>query len=374
MEEGRRNLLVGLFVLVGLVAVCVLIVLFGRGPTWLVRGGTYPIHVRFDSVAGVRAGTLVTVKGIAIGRVEDVRLLPPGAPTAAELPGRPAAAPEMLIAQDVGVDVVLAIDNQYRIPEGSSAQTTEPMLGQGRPPIEILPGPPDAQPLKAGAVIKGRVQRALDGIFPSGVVNTFETTARQIGDAAEALTPVLDEMRDLLQKRSPTEVDRPGGLQGNLSTAIARLDATLRHFNEVLGDPTVKSQLRETVANVHTMSEKGKKVMGDLEAAAAEARETLSEGRKLVTKADQTLTNLDQRVGDLSRALLGSLDRADRFLDHLNAIGQQINSGHGTLGRLVMDAKLYEALAITAERLSLMVEEFRGLIAQWREGRIRVAL
>lgn len=368
MDEGRRNLLVGLFVLLGIAAFGTLIVLFGRAPTWLASGSTYPLHVRFSEVAGIREGNLVTVKGMEIGRVDAVDLhvgdaTPPTAEGAA-----------VLVAQESGVNVVLGIKKRYLIPKGSTAIATEPMLGSGRPPVEIIPGPSGGEPLPPGATIEGRVRQALDSVFPPGVVSTLETTTRQIGDAAEALTPVLDELKGLLESRSPGKVDQPGGPQGNISSAIARMDAALKHFNEVIGDPQVKSQLRDTVANAHEMSEKGKKVMGDLELAATDAREFVTDARKLVTNAGDTVANVDQRIADLSRSMVETLDRADSFLDSMNAISAQIASGQGNLGQLVMDNKLYEAMTVTAERLSQAVEEFRGLVAEWREGKVRVGL
>ena len=138
MEETRRNLWVGIFVVLGMAALGTLIVIFGRGPTWLVRGGTYPLHIHFDWVADIRPGNLVNVKGITVGRVEHVGLLDAK-------------------RFDAGVDVCVAIESQYWLPEGSRALTTESVLGQGRPPIEIIPGPMDAEPLAPGASIKGRV-------------------------------------------------------------------------------------------------------------------------------------------------------------------------------------------------------------------------
>ena len=48
MRETRRNLLVGLFVLVGLVALGTLIVWFGRRPTMFAPADTYMVNVRFD--------------------------------------------------------------------------------------------------------------------------------------------------------------------------------------------------------------------------------------------------------------------------------------------------------------------------------------
>jgi len=371
MEESRRNLMVGLFVLVGLCALCVLIVLFGRGPTWLVRGSTYALHVHFDEVVGIRPGTLVTVKGISVGRVDSIDLRQPAAPE----PSRPGAArPELLVSEKIGVDVLLAIDTRYLIPKGSSAQTTEPMLGQGRPPIEIIPGPADAGALAAGASIRGEIRKAIDTIFPADVVTNFKTTSRQVGDAAEALTPVLADMHLMLQQRSPADVDAALVDQGNLSSAMARLDSSLKHFNEVLGDPTVKSEIRTAVANFHEISEKGKNVVSELEHVATDARQAVADTREFVGKAGQTLDRVDVRVDEVSRATMDSLDRADQFLDNLNIVAKQISSGEGNVGRLVMDNKLYEAMVISAERLSLLIEEFRGLIAEWRQGKVRVAL
>jgi hypothetical protein len=250
MKEKRRNLLVGLFVLLGLGALGALIVLFGReGMTWFARSRAYPLHIQFQWVSGIREGTLVQINGIAIGRVTHV-----------DLADRQRF--------EAGVDVVVSIDNDYKIPIGSKARTTEPMFGSGRPPIDILPGQTTAAGhLPPNATIPGEVRHAIDTFFPPGVIVTFENTARQIGGAAEALTPVLKELEDMLAKRSPAEVDVAGGPQGNLSTAMARLDTSLRHFNEVLGDEKVKSQLRETVANVHEITEKGKAAMTDLQEA-----------------------------------------------------------------------------------------------------------
>lgn len=354
MAEGRRNLLVGGFVLVGFIALGSLIVLFGRGPTWLVRGGTYPIEVSFDRAAGVRTGTLVTLNGITIGRVEAVEMA-------------------QLDTLDAGVVVTVSIDERYRLPKDTTAQTTEPVLGQGRPPIEILPGPSGGEFLAPGARISGVSRQAIDTIFPRDVVEQYTRTAQQIGDAAEALTPVLEELEVMLAARSPSEVDRPGGPQGNLSSAMARLDASLRHFNEVLGDPEVKSELRATVANLKSMSERGTEIMTKFDGIADETRKIAEDARKMIAEADTTIKNADGHMRDLSQGLLASLDKVDGMLDQMDTITRQVAAGEGNLGRFVMDDKLYESLLISAERMSLAVDEIRALVAEWREGKVRVA-
>lgn len=356
MEEARRNVAVGVFVFLGLVALATLILLFGQVPTALMAPGTYPLNIEFDEVVDIRTGNMVTARGIQIGRVLDVGLIDPA-------------------RFDAGVRVVVAIDEEYEIPEGSRARTTEPMLGKGRPPIEIITGPAGAPRLAAGATMRGSIQKAIDSLLPQNVVNTFEVAARQIGDAAEALTPVLRELEGLLEPRSPADVDSTEALQGNLATVVARFDSALRHFNEVLGDPAVKSQLRATIGNFEQMSEQGKRLLADLETTASSGREMIEDTRKLIGNVDATVTRLDARTESLARDMTDTLDAADRVLDHLAVIGQQVRSGEGNVGRLIMDDKLYESLLISVQRLNQAIGEFEALVKDWREtGKIRIAL
>jgi len=338
MSETKRNFLVGFFVMGGLGALAILIVMFGQAPTWLVAGETYPLSIRLPSAAGIKQGTLVTVYGKTVGRVRDTEFVDPA-------------------RLSEGVRVIIDIDKGFRLPAGSRAQTSEPGLGQGRPPIETLPGPADAPLLAAGEELPGRISSAAESLIPPRVLATFETVATQIGDAAGALKPVLEDLHGVLQPRLPSEVDVEGGPPGNLASASARLDATLKHFNEVLGDPAVQSNLRATFENLSKASEQSNVVLADLKVALEDARGGVEEYRKLAVKGQETLAKVDENV---------------------NAVGRQVtaglNRGEGTLGRLLKDDRFYEALTLTSQRLAEMLTEFRALAEDWRKGKVRVAL
>lgn len=354
MAETRRNIGVGLFVLAGLAALVVLVVLFGYGPGDLVAGRTYPIEIVFDDIGGVREGNLVTARGITIGRVAGIALRDPS-------------------RFDRGVSVFVAIDNEFELTDGSSAVATQQMIGQGRPPIEITPGPADARVLTAGAQIEGRVRRGLDTIFPQQSIASFESMVEEMGRAAEALTPVLREAEVILQGRSPEAVDATG-IQGNVSSAVARFDAALKHFNDVLGDARVKSELRDTVANAYSMSEDGRFAMAEIAHAATESKALIADARAAVARIDTAVANVETRVGDLARTATTGLEKATEFFDNMSVLSRQVSTGEGNLGKLLNDAKLYESLLFTSERLAAAVEEFRLLIAEWRQGKIRIQL
>ncbi len=356
MHEARRNLVVGLFVLAGLTALGTLIVLFGQEPTWLIRGKQYVLNAHFESARGIRPGTIVTVSGIDVGRVLRVEFRDPQ-------------------RFDLGASVVLTFDEGYRFRRGTFARTNEPGIGAGRPPIMLIPtDEPEAPYLESGATIKGEMVPAVDALFPPAVRANFERAALQIGDAAEALTPVLEDLHNLMQPLDPETVDRPGGPNGNVATVVVRLDAAIRHLNDVLGDPAVRSNLKATIDNIYAMSEDGKATASDLKQFASDAREVAGETKTLVSDAQTTVRNLDEHMERISRDLRTNLELMSRVLDSLNAVAAATAAGEGTVGRLVRDERLYESMLLTFRRLAETVEEFRLLVKQWQEGKVRVAL
>jgi phospholipid/cholesterol/gamma-HCH transport system substrate-binding protein len=355
MSETRHNFWVGLFVLCGLTALGALIVLFGQGPTWLIGGDRYTLNIFFDYASGIRAGTQVTVSGKEIGRVTEVGFRDPNNLT-------------------LGVKVVVAIENQYELPRGSRAETFQAgFLAGGRPPISIIPGPSDAVPLQPGEELRGVILSATDSIFPTGVVDTFEKSATQIGEAAGALKPVLQDLHEIMQPRSTAEVDMPGGPPGNLSTAMARIDGTLRNVNEIIGDPELQQQVKDSVANIHEITEDGKIVLADLKEAATGVKEVVADAKTLVGNGQASLQKMDGHMDRLARKGVDFFEGGSRVLDEVHMTTQHINQGEGTVGRLITDGKLYEAMVLTFRRLAETTEEFRLLVKDWQEGKVRVA-
>lgn len=72
MKQSKLELLVGLFVMLGLAAVGYLTVKLGAGS--LIGGDTYTLEARFTNAGGLNVGSTVVVAGVAVGRVEGVRV------------------------------------------------------------------------------------------------------------------------------------------------------------------------------------------------------------------------------------------------------------------------------------------------------------
>ena len=72
MERARVNIAVGLFVLIGIVALAYLSIQLGR-VSFLGATG-YVVTADFPSVGGLKAGSTVEIAGVEIGRVEAIGL------------------------------------------------------------------------------------------------------------------------------------------------------------------------------------------------------------------------------------------------------------------------------------------------------------
>lgn len=72
MERSRVNVAVGVFVVLGILALGYLSIKLGR-VSWI-GGRGYTVVADFPSVGGLKEGATVEIAGVEIGRVESIRL------------------------------------------------------------------------------------------------------------------------------------------------------------------------------------------------------------------------------------------------------------------------------------------------------------
>jgi phospholipid/cholesterol/gamma-HCH transport system substrate-binding protein len=72
MSQTRTELVVGIFVLIGLAGLAYLSIRLGK--LEFIGSGGYRITAEFDSVSGLKAGAVVEIAGVEVGRVENIRL------------------------------------------------------------------------------------------------------------------------------------------------------------------------------------------------------------------------------------------------------------------------------------------------------------
>lgn len=72
MNQTKIELVVGIFVLIGLAALTYLSVRLGK--LEFIGSQGYRVMADFDSIAGLKPGAMVEIAGVEVGRVESIRL------------------------------------------------------------------------------------------------------------------------------------------------------------------------------------------------------------------------------------------------------------------------------------------------------------
>jgi phospholipid/cholesterol/gamma-HCH transport system substrate-binding protein len=72
MENAKLELIVGIFVAVGLVCLAYLSIKLGK--LEVIGGNVYEVEAEFDSASGLKAGAPVEIAGVEVGRIKAIKL------------------------------------------------------------------------------------------------------------------------------------------------------------------------------------------------------------------------------------------------------------------------------------------------------------
>ena len=259
------------------------------------------LYTSFEQVDGVTAGTSIYMSGVKIGSVNRVTL----------------AGPDSVV-------VVLNLSYTEGIPVGSVAYI-EPadIIGGKRVRISHSGG---TEMIPDGGYIAGAYDH---GVFAE-LQDFAEDLKPAIQSSTGSITNVLDQIDEILKEGGKRDIQQT---MASLSSSSRQIDRLLQQRSE---------DIEESIVSL-------KNIMHNLD--------TLSSDRQL--QLDSILENLEttsQELGVISSELGG-------VSTELHVMMQQINSGEGTLGRLIQDPSLYEnldSLAVNLKNISRQIEEEPG--------------
>lgn len=117
MKKFDLELVVGLFVLIGIVCLGYISIKLGR--LEVIGGGYYTVYAEFEKAGGVKPGSVVEIAGVEVGKVRSVKL-----------------------NQDYQARVELEISKEVKIQEDSIASIkTKGLIGEKY--VQITPGGSD---------------------------------------------------------------------------------------------------------------------------------------------------------------------------------------------------------------------------------------
>jgi phospholipid/cholesterol/gamma-HCH transport system substrate-binding protein len=280
--KRRDELLVGLLLLAAIV--------LGLGGTiWIARGGLssgYEMHARFPWGAGLKQGQPVLLAGVQVGFVDHVELVPDGT-----------------------LDVTLQIQEQYRIPAGTTASVEANGIF-GDQLIALTP-------------VKGVTGKLAEGdTIPTGEGSPGVAALLEKGDS------IALNVRSLTDEARTQFVD--GGGVKEVRQTVADLTKLVAQLGQISAEQSrqltlTQAQLRRTLSSVDSAT------------------------------VDSTIVNL--------RATSASFEQLSRDLQQTNREVQglvtKVSSGPGTAGRLMNDPTVYARVDTLLARMDSLVADIQ---------------
>lgn len=329
--SDRKHIVVGLFVLGGLVLLGVLVMWF-EGMARFMRT-RYEVRGHLPSSIGVRAGKRVHKDGMEVGDVVDV---------VSSLPERP------------GVWVHMRIDQDVDIP--AEARFVAQQMTMGDIFLDFETKSPSTKSLAkdGSARIEGIIKT------PSLLPEDMLEDVREGIATLKRLEPLSKSLDELVAPRSLEEVER-GEKPANLSSAVKQFQATAKTLQDELKDP--KSGFGQLLAGAQKSAEELSKTLTDARTTFASIRKTAEVYQKSGTKANEVM----EKASALADQLKKGADEAQKLLANVGAVVDGIRQGKGTLGKLVADEELHLKLVTLIENLETLTDNTNRLVTMWRE-------
>jgi phospholipid/cholesterol/gamma-HCH transport system substrate-binding protein len=295
-RSANREVRVGLFVLVGIVAF--LTILFTMTDVGTFRGRYYANTV-VESAGGMRRGDPVQMRGVNIGRVTDFDIVPGG------------------------VGVKMEIYDEYDIPADSRVEMKSAGI-MGGMVMDILPGT-STERIGDGAMIPGgsegsdimaqaagvttRADTALmrvNALLSNENIGAMSSSAQELQSALDGVNGIVNEQRGQLQALSASLRRSAAGVESattgpELQRSIQQVDALTAQMAQTT---TILNRTTLSLQSVLGRLERGEGTLGKL-----------SSDEQLYDNMNRTVTNLNGAVTNLNALITDIQANPKKYID-----------------------------------------------------------
>lgn len=306
MNPNRKTeLLVGLFLLVGLTMVGALILQFGRVNEMFTD--SYTLKLAFPNAPGIKKGSPVYLGGSRIGKVKDTPLLEP---------------------DSSGVTLEIEVFGDKRVPISSTFLVgTNGLMGDALIDIKIH-GKDDGTPITEFYAFDHA--NVIQGSRDGGLGGLQDTAA----SAAKKVDVVLDDVKlALIDVRTAMKKVNEGALSDDV---VSNFKQSMEHLNKTMTRVDDKVLGEENAANL-------KAAISDIKDAAASFKKTATTLETTTAKLGPMFDKLDPAIAKADKVMTSANDAltsVKKGADDFASIARTMRTGNGLMAALLNDPEL----------------------------------
>lgn len=375
MDENRLRFGVGVLVIAAIGIGIILVFLFGAFPTFLNR--EYTLIVQFPSAEGVHINSPVFRDGVKVGRVSDVELINDV---------------ERSRANDNGVQLTLLMDKKHTITHRYLPRIGSGSLVTGDAAVEFVVGSDEAlarnfgndtsmvnkpytdqdfitygekaaDPMRMFINMEDDIRLALQKIQAAG------DAVERVGTSVELVGP---RVKEVIERTDTTIND----LSQEAVETLEEFQGVIRDVRSIVGNPEMRNIIETSLgklpgilddaqATLQTTQEtfqSFERVGNRFEKVGEEAERTVASVQKTINNVERFTQPLGDRSEELVAQVMTTLANLDSALVQIDTFGQALNSGDGTVRRLLEDDELYWQIQRTVENVELATARIRPIL------------
>lgn len=261
----------------------------------LFNGPLKTYYTEYNNVQGLNTASAVTINGVDVGKVVEINF------------NKDPNKRGQLIVE-------FSVENDFEFSKNSVAKIYSASLMGGKS-LAVIPSY-DGETAVPGDVLMGEIE---SDIFSS---------------VADKLNP----------------------LQAKVENVIVSADSLMSGLNDVLNEKS-KEQIKQSLTSLNTTLLNLQKVSGSLDEIVQKNDEKLS---NTLSNAELMTSNLAKLSDTLVNANLGEMVKSmDATLTSVNAILSNLESGQGTMGKLLTDEEMYVNLTNASKELEELLREMK---------------
>ncbi len=319
---------------IGIISLITIVVMiwgyqFLKGKNIFKKG--YTFEVVLGNVEGLDVASPVEINGLVVGAVSSIKVNPDNVRS-------------MLVTFD--------IEGEFQLPRDTRAIYAAPsgIIGNRKIILEFDYLCSGEDCLKGGERLEGGSRGVLASVITGDEVDVF------IREMRTELGPMMDTV---IQRLTSTENNN------TIGTSLASLDQTMSNLAALTGNlnelvESSNDNLNSSLANLAIVMESFAATNKDLENMIANLS-TIS-GQIVDADLGGTLdktTETIENTNELMTELKTTAEKMSGSFDDLNSILTKVETGEGTIGKLLNDPEIYYNLEETSRHLALLLQDLR---------------